>query len=367
MAAFTNHSSSSTVFPTFTSSSLSSILTSSAFSSAFSSSVSSTRSSTSSFIQSTISPSDTSFEITTSIFTSQDQVVTVTITQTSDLGTITTSNTASSTSSSTSSSSTPTIAGSQSNSSSSTLSTGGKIGIGIGVPLGVVALASLLLLLFLRRKRKARARAARLQEVQDYGFNPNDPSGPYQGGGANGGNANGGYGMSQVDGAGAGALATGYRGWGPDSPNPSGGGSNNQASSVATRSPTAPSAAGFSPLTRPPQHAPTGSDTSAFDLPPPIPPMAPRRSQARNSQQFMGPAAAHARSSSFPLLHPSQTSGSAASSATSGASGTNGNGNANANGENPGRYSPPPVLRNVAARRSMKVENGQNTGIAANF
>ncbi|ODQ69813.1 hypothetical protein LIPSTDRAFT_75443, partial [Lipomyces starkeyi NRRL Y-11557] len=317
MAAFTNHTTSSSVFSTFSASSLSTILTSST-SSSTESSTESTASSTSSSAESTQSSSSstTSFDLTTSTYTSQNQIVTVTITQTSDVNnngspTSSTGGVVSSTSSSASSSSTPTIAGSQSHSSSSSLSTGGKIGVGIGVSVAVIGLACLLLLLFMRRRRKASARAARLQEVQDYGFNPNDSSGPYQGGDDAGVSGGRGFGMSEVDGAGAGALASGYRGWGPDSPNPSGG-SNNHTSSVATKSPTAPSAAGLSPVARAPQHAPTDSDTSAFDLPPPIPPMAPRRMQARNSQQFVGPAAAHARSSSFPQLNPSQTSGSVA-------------------------------------------------------
>ncbi|KAK9376319.1 uncharacterized protein V1513DRAFT_439983 [Lipomyces chichibuensis] len=371
MAAFTNQTTSSTVLSSFSSSSLSTIPISST-----SSSTESTTSSSFSSSESTQSSSSstTSFDLTTSTYTSQNQIVTVTVTRTSDVNnngspTSSTDGVVSSTSISASSSSTPTIAGSQSHSSSSSLSTGGKIGVGIGVPVAVIGLACLLLLLFFRHRRKARARAARLQEVQDYGFNPNDPSGPYHGGDDAGVSGNKGFGMSEVDGAGAGTLASGYRGWGPDSPNPSGG-SNNHTSSVATKSPSAPSAAGLSPVARAPQHAPTDSDTSAFDLPPPIPPMAPRRMQARNSQQFVGSAAAHARSSSFPQLNPSQTSGSVASSA-SGTSGTNGNGNGNGNGhgtaDHPDRYSPPPVLRNVAAIRTMKVESGQNTGISANF
>ncbi|KAK9467895.1 hypothetical protein V1512DRAFT_246645 [Lipomyces arxii] len=288
-------------------------------------------------VTSTTSPN----EVSTSVYTSADQVVTVYITLTSELGDPT----------ETSTTATPAINTPVSQQrSTSGLSKGGKVAVGVAVPVGVILILLALFLFFFLRRNRAKAQADRLQEVREYDFNPNTPSPPYSGGNGGGSVTND---MTELNPAPA-VVASGYRGWGPSTPNA---GSETWSPSLppvaAATTATATATTALPPVE--PLHVQSKSDTPASETPPPIPPMAPRRVQARNS---FTPAATHSRSSSFPTLQTSQTGGSVASSAGSSTSGT-------------ASDSTPPI-RNVAARRSMRVENTgplghSRSGISANF
>ncbi|KAK9478407.1 hypothetical protein V1514DRAFT_331217 [Lipomyces japonicus] len=262
----------------------------------------------------------------------------------------------------------------------SSLSTGGKVGIGVGVPVGVLLLAALVFFLFWRHRRDKRERAARRQEVEDYGFNPNDLSSGVVGGAANGygGNSSSNQEMTES----AGNANGGYRGWNPSSPNTgngvaaSNGTPTSGISSAALaggitsttlgqhnpRSPSVPLVpAGQSPVTRSyhrpaasegdirPPYVVSGSGGDADDdednSPPPIPPLAPSR--ASRSSFHSGISGLHSRSSSFTPLQTAPTVTSF---------------NSTVNIDSTDRTSPP-TMRSIPNRRA----NNSSSGIAANF
>ncbi|KAL9125310.1 MAG: hypothetical protein Q9217_005468 [Psora testacea] len=114
-----------------------------------------------------------------------------------------------STSSASKSGSAPLASSAADTSSDGGLSAGGKIAVAVVVPVVAVALI-VIAVLFLWRKRKQRKEAEELRrnEVEEYGFNPNnDPTLPVVGGASSNGDDGE---MTQTDGA-------GYRGWGTTS------------------------------------------------------------------------------------------------------------------------------------------------------
>lgn len=308
----------------------------------------------------------------------------MTITPTDSSGAVTTtitsvasgSNTQAVSSTSSSSTSTATAIGSGSGGSSSGLSTGGIVAVAVVVP--IVGIALLVLAgLFLWRKRKARkdAEDLRRKEVEEYGYNPNDdPTLPAVVGGVAGGatTSDGPFEMRE-DGQ-------GYRGWGATTV---------AGSSARNPSTTMSTAAGpaFSEGTSP-THGGV-SDTQSNN------PLvgANERPLSESSEVLgaMGPAAANNQagvnrgpsnaSSSYSAAN--RSDGSGEGGAPGGAfgqaqyySGDNYNGYGEAYGSSPpGRAAEmggQPVIRDNLARRATRIENPSHfpqpsAGIAQNF